>query len=70
VAHGAQRYLDGTIWILRSPEFRPVCDESSTNLRLAPGAYADRHSVDIVVSAFVAHASQLHIYVPANVLAR
>jgi len=70
VAHGAQRCLDGTICILPSPEFSLVYDESSTVLRLIPGAYADRHSVDIVVSAFVARASQLQIRMPANVLTR
>jgi hypothetical protein len=60
----------GTISVLPSPEFRPLCDEYFAIVRLAPGAYADRHSVDILVSAFVARASQLQISVPANVLTR
>jgi len=59
-----------TVVVLPSPEFRPLLNKGCAIVRLTAGASRDRHSADNLVFAFVARASQLQIFVPANVIMR
>jgi len=65
-----QRCRYGTIDAVPSPEFGLLFDMGCAIVRPTTGAFTDRHKVDNLVSASVARASQLQIYVPANVRMR